>query len=165
MCCFSFFICKRHHKTLCIKLVAQGFIFALCFILQDGVNAGSYFIYFSWFPICIDPHMCRGSFGKQFAKRFVYFLTLLFLKGYFLDFSYFITKFQADRRDCRNFCENSDTIVIIGRCFVLYIYSQNRQEKPLFLELSISHAVFSHPFSSSNLKPDDIVAVMHNSHL
>src|SRR5699024_2111068 len=45
------------------------------------------------------------------------------------------------------------------------IYSQNRQEKPLFLELSISHAVFSHPFSSSNLKPDDIVAVMHNSHL
>src|SRR5699024_11746237 len=41
----------------------------------------------------------------------------------------------------------------------------NRQEKPLFLELSISYAVFSHPFSSSNLKPDDIVAVMHDSHL
>src|SRR5699024_820512 len=45
------------------------------------------------------------------------------------------------------------------------INSQNRQEKPLFLELSISYAVFSHPFSSSNLKPDDIVAVMHDSHL
>src|SRR5699024_10622981 len=103
MCCFSF---STHHKTLCSQNVAQDLTFALFFFLHDIVNAWSYFIYLSWFPICIDPHMCRGSFGKQFAKRFVYFLTLLFLKGYFLDFSYFITKFQADRRDCRNFCEN-----------------------------------------------------------
>src|SRR5699024_11636742 len=87
MCCVSFF---THNKTLCSQFVVQGFTFALCFFLQDRVNAGSYFIYFSWFPICIDPHMCRGYFGKQFAKRFVYFLTLLFLKGYFLDFSYFL---------------------------------------------------------------------------